>query len=206
MRLRARRRKALWCRVIARAGRPAGAGGAALPRAGTTEVTGWRRSLVRLCARRRPGKHRSMPPWSWFGFQVGLGVAGAGLPGFQEFDEGPRLVSSLAAGMGEDDHASRGARQPVAIGIVGAHQVVGFPQFAPVLFAQSELRGRRRCGLSAGSGVGCFLAVDAHWPASLSAAGWGRVGGVGGLPGSGWPEFAVRAISAVCCIWAAIWS
>jgi len=58
---------------------------------------------VQLSAHLRPAGLRLVVVWSWFGFHVGLGVAAAGGPGFDDLVEGGCLVWQQAAELGDVD-------------------------------------------------------------------------------------------------------
>ena len=87
---------------------------------------------------------------SWFGFQVGLWVAGAA--GFEELGEGRGLLGLQAAELVDDDHIAGAAWQP-AVGIFGEREVFGFPQFEKVFFTWLQMRddGRGSCRRFTGS-------------------------------------------------------
>src|SRR5260370_36397768 len=112
---------------------------------------------------------------SWFGFQVGLRLAGAS--GFEELDEGRWLRGLPAAELVDHDGVLGTAWRP-AVGEVGEGEVVGVVQLAHVLGPWPLGGGKGAVGLAAGSGFVRCPALDGHWPASLSAAVWGwlRVG------------------------------
>src|ERR1035441_4645613 len=104
---------------------------------------------------------------SWFGFQVGFRLAGAS--GFQELGEGWGCVWLPAAELVDHDRVLGKAWWPV-VGVVGEREVIGILHFAQVLNPRPLGRDNGTVGLAAASVfVGC-LAVDDHWPASLSAA------------------------------------
>jgi len=60
---------------------------------------------------------------SWFCFQVGFGLAGAGAAGFEELGEGRGTAGLPAAELVDDDHILGTAGRPV---VVRERQVVGF--------------------------------------------------------------------------------
>src|SRR6266478_504313 len=106
MRLPARRRRASWCREIAGGGRSGAADAVAPPGPGAAELPGRRQSLVRLSAPVRPVRRCVVLAWSWFGLQVGLGVAVAvlaGLQGIPEAGSGGRKVLLVPVAGGQDD-------------------------------------------------------------------------------------------------------
>src|ERR1039457_1873645 len=106
----------------------------------------------------------------WFGFQVGLGFAGAA--GFEELGQRRRSAWLPSAELVDHDRVLGTAGRP-AVGDVGEREVVGVLQLAHVLVLGPLRRDTGTVGLVTGSGFVRCLAVNGHWPASLSAASLG---------------------------------
>src|ERR1017187_279888 len=104
---------------------------------------------------------------SWFGFQVGLGVAGAS--GFQDLGQRRWSAWLPVAELIDHDHVLGTARAPGLV-VVGEREVIGVPQLAHVLFCQPLGWDTATLSLAGGSGFAGCLVGDTHWPASLSAA------------------------------------
>src|SRR6266566_1976771 len=128
-------------------------------------VRGPPRSHERPFARSWSPERRSDLARSWFGFQVWLGLAGAGGPCFQELGEGGWLTGLPVAELVDHDHELRAVRP-----VVGEREVVGVCHLAHVLVARPRVRDVRTVGFAAPPGFAGCPAGFGHWPASLSAA------------------------------------
>jgi hypothetical protein len=84
-------------------------------------------------------------PGSWFGFQVGLGFAGSGGPGFQELGQGRGSGGLPVAELVDHDQVGGAPWWPL---VFGAWQVIGFADFGMVLLPRPWVSVRSRDGLA----------------------------------------------------------
>src|SRR5437868_3368114 len=82
---------------------------------------------------------------SWFGFQVGFGLASAAGLGFQELSQRGRLGGAPAAGLVDDDQVGGTARRPL---ILGVGQVIGVADFGLGLIGRLWVGVQGRDGLT----------------------------------------------------------
>ena len=132
-----------------------------------------------------------LPVWLWF----------AGAAGFQELGEGwglaelqPRSWSTTIT------YSGRPAGQRPGNG-----RSCGSLVSRLVLLPRPRIWDKRPSVPAAGTGFGRFPAGGGHWPASISRAGQGWLGGVGEPASPGW----LRAWRAACSSWSswtASWS
>ena len=111
---------------------------------GCAHTVGWEAPLDAAAVMvRLPGRAR------------GCGRESARFPGIRR-----GTTAGLVPGRGPGRGRSRKSGGPAAScdqDSSGRTQVVGIPQFAPVLFAQPQVRRRRRCGRRPGPGSAAFL-------------------------------------------------